>query len=157
MDALIIAKPVLINLGKVGELIKEIEETGAIINGIKTMLIDIHKIDVHINEEKESEKKAKLLGAKKVPAVLIVISSKCAEKLSNDIKKKYSEKVHTSLNPEIAKYEIQRFFSEDEIFSYGKTEGELFWGKESKEWKKYAKKSVLEIEKEIKEKNILKA
>ncbi len=150
MRSLIIARPAALNIGQLWKIIKEIEDKQLKITGIKETLLDIHFLSNRAKEEQDAQKALEFKNGEKVPAVLIAIEGEKSEDTAKEIQEKYAGLVHVSLNAEIAKYEIQRFFAPEEIFSYDKVENEVFWGKDSRQWKKIAKMSTVQVAEERK-------
>ncbi len=150
MRSLIIARPAALNLGQLWKIIREIEDNKLKIIGLKEARLDIHFLSSRAKEEKYAARADKFAEGEKVPCVLIAVEGEKAEDIAKEIQDKYSGLVHISLNSEIAKYEIQRFFTAEEIFSFDVVENEVFWGKESRQWKKIVNMSVNEVAEERK-------
>ena len=156
MRALLIAKPIALNEGVSGEIFHKAEELGLRIEGMKTMLLDVHELARKKNaDDDELKEKQKAL---KVPAVLAVVRGENAIEILEKINKIYAGKVHVSANEEVAKYEIARFFKDDEMFEYEKADFEKAGAieREPRFWRKYAGKSVEQIETEEKGKKQIK-
>lgn len=150
MKSLIIARPAALNLGQLWKIVKEIEDNKLKIIGLKEALLDIHFLAKRAKNEKDTEKIEKINEGEKVPCILIAVEGDKTEIVSKEIMEKYGGLVHISQNAEIAKYEISRFFGQDELFSYNSVENEVFFGKENGRWKKIVNLSVEEVENERK-------
>lgn len=149
MQIFLIIKPVALNEKKVWQIIKEIEEKELTIIGIKATNFDLHKFEKKAMLEDNERVRKKINEARKVPAILLALESNDAFSRIKEIEKKFMGYVYVSLNQEISKYELRRFFEEKELFRNEKVGSDLFFGK--KKWKEYSKKSVKEIELSIQE------
>jgi hypothetical protein len=150
LRSLIIARPAALNIGQLWKIVREIEDNKLKIIGLKEARLDIHFLSSRAKEERHAENSDKFLEGEKVPCVLIAVEGEKAEDVAKQIQDKYSGLVHISLNSEIAKYEIQRFFTSEEIFAFETVENEVFWGKESRQWKRIVNMSVNEVANERK-------
>jgi len=117
---MIIAKPAAINGGLVNEILAIIEASGLKIIGLKAEVLDVHHLEKDLHKEKDSSKKKLLEEAARIPSVLIAVEGSTAVAVGKKIKEKYDWKVHVSASEEVGKYEITRFFKENELFDYNK-------------------------------------
>ncbi len=150
---LIIAKPAAIAENMLGKIIQAIEKEGLSIAGMKMQSIDIHYLQNKLKNEKREEMKPQIELAKKVPAVLIAAYGEMESEVAKKLEEEFAWKLHVSSNEEVAKYELVRFFKEEEIFEYEKNGlGKVFENEQKgiNFWTKNKNKSVEEIEKESK-------
>lgn len=147
MHALIVVKPSAVSNRLLGKIILLIEESGAYIEGIKAENLDVHNLKQKAKKEKEPNQLEKISAALNVPCVLIAVAGKNALNVCNKIKDEFENEVHTSSNEEVAKYELARFFKDDELFEYEENDFASVLGSEPalKSWRKYKNKSVEEI------------
>jgi len=151
LHALIIIKPSAVNDKLLGQIISKIEQAGLIIEGIKTDLLDIHGLKNKINKEQDLNKIDSLKEGMKVPCVLMVVFGKNVIEICKTIESEFETNIHASANEEVAKYEISRFFKTEELFAYNSDVEKISEVDSSpKLWKKYANKSVEQIEKDEK-------
>ncbi|VVB76429.1 Nucleoside diphosphate kinase [uncultured archaeon] len=146
-------KPAAIAESALGKIIQSIEKEGLSIAGMKMQSIDIHYLQNKLDRERREEQKEQILLAKKVPAVLIVVYGERESEAARKLEEEFLWKVHVSKNEEVAKYELARFFKDEEIFEYAKNLHGIIFEKEEKGikfWSKNKTKSVEEIEKESK-------
>ncbi len=143
MQAFLIIKPVALNEKKAGQVLKEIEEKNLAIIGIKAANFDLHKLEKKAMLEENKEVRRKINEAKKVPCILLALEGNDAFSRAKEVEEKFLGLVYVSLNQEISRYELKRFFDEKELFRREKTDSELFFG--NKNWEKYSKKSVKEV------------
>jgi nucleoside diphosphate kinase len=129
-------------------------DAGLFIEGLKALAIDANNLKQKASKEKDPSKVGEIKEALKVPSVMIVIRGKEAIGICEKIKDEFGDNVHTSSNEETAKYEISRFFKDEELFDYDENDFSKILGGESspKLWRKYKDKSIKEIENEAKKK-----
>lgn len=153
MAFLIVVKPAAIAENNLGKIIQAIEKEGLSIAGMKMQSIDIHYLQNKLKNEKREEMKPQIELAKKVPAVLIAAYGERESEAAKKLEEEFTWKLHVSSNEEVAKYELARFFKDEEIFEYAKNlRGEVFEKEEKgiKFWSNNKTKSVGEIEEESK-------
>jgi len=152
LRTLIIAKPSAVNERMLGAIIQRVEDAGLRIEGIKASILDVHNLKQKATREKNNEKINEIDAALKVPCVLISAAGKNAIIAGEKIKDEFGDKVHTSSNEEVAKYEIARFFTDEELFEYSENDFAKILGTDKAPvlWRKFKEKSVEEIEKEAK-------
>lgn len=143
MKSLIIIKPSALAKKSFGLIISRIEKENVSIVSMKTTGFDIHLFKKKLNEEQNEEKKIQMQNAKKIPCVLIIIQGENAVNVGQNLKKEFNDLIHSSLNEETAKYEINRFFEKEEVFENEASDGSYFLNKLSK--KEIASKSIREL------------
>ena len=156
MHALIVVKPSAVNDKRLGKIICQIEEGGLYIEGIKAEKLDVHNLKQKVQKEKENAQIENIKNALKVPCILIAVAGKETLKICNKIKDEFGNDVHTSSNEEVAKYELARFFKDNELFEYGENDFGKVLGAEPalKLWRKFKTKSITEIEEKAKKKRV---
>lgn len=141
---LIICKPDALQRNLIGEITKRFERKGLKIVGMKMAQLDDLRLEEHYDflkdkpffgDIKEYMKSAPVVlmaleGAEVVQAVrLIVGSTKGVEAdagtIRGDMAMTNRNLVHASDSMENAKKEIERFFSEEELFDYGKIDVDM--------------------------------
>ncbi|MFA5930946.1 MAG: nucleoside-diphosphate kinase [archaeon] len=137
---LIIIKPDGINRALIGRIINRFEEKGLKIVGLKMDKLQVYKLKEHYAHLTNKPFFEELLGYMSgIPCILMAIEGKDAvsvvrrlvgetcgrEALPGTIRGDFSMStqtnlVHASENDEVAKYEIARFFKDEELFEYDK-------------------------------------
>ncbi|MEI7961087.1 MAG: nucleoside-diphosphate kinase [archaeon] len=172
---LVILKPDSVNRSLLGRIITRFEEKGLKIVGMKMEHLNIYKLKehyAHLADKPFFGEIAKYMSS--IPCVLMVIEGKdvvsVVRKLVGETNGRsalpgtirgdfamsvQSNLVHASENDEIAKYEIKRFFKDEELFDYDKMDFNWLYAESEKG--KYVEnkekgKSVEQIESEKKEK-----
>ena len=146
MRSLIIAKPQAVSERLLGKMLLEIDSASLRILGIKAEMLDMHNLKSKVAKENDSKKIEQVIEALKVPSVLIAVSGKNAVATGKKIKDEYGNAVHVSLNEETAKYEIERFFKNEELFEYKEESLQGLVGEgEQRFWAKQKGKSVAEV------------
>ncbi len=138
---LLITKPDGVQRGLVGEVVKRLEQKGLKIVGLKMMTLDEVKLKDHYAHHVDKPFYQELEGYMKSSPVVVV----CAEgrgavnavrliagmtdageadggTIRGDLAMGMCNVVHCSDSVETAKAEVERFFDENEVFDYDKTE-----------------------------------
>src|SRR3989338_912283 len=137
----IIIKPDGVQRGLIGEVIKRLEMKGLKIVGLKMMYLDEKRLREHYAHHVEKPfypgleafmKSSPVAiicaeGRKAVDAVRLIAgitdaSGADAGTIRGDLAMGFANVVHCSDSVETAKAEVSRFFKEEEIFDYSKTE-----------------------------------
>lgn len=141
---LIIVKPDAIQRGLLGEIIARFEKKGLKLVGIKMMALDDDLLEKHYAHHKDKPFFKNLTKfMKSTPVVIMCLEGlevvKAVRLLAGITKAREAEAgsirgdlamsvscnvIHASDNAETAKSEVSRFFTDDEIHSYRKTEYE---------------------------------
>lgn len=138
---LLLVKPDGVQRGLVGEIIKRLEMKGLKIAGLKMMQLDVNKIKehyVHLSEKPFYPRLEKFMnsnpvvaicveGLKSVNAVRLIAGVTYAGEadggtIRGDLAMGMCNVVHCSDSIESAEAEVKRFFSENELFTYSKTD-----------------------------------
>ena len=138
---LLLVKPDGVQRGLVGEIIRRLELKGLKIVGLKMMHLDVDKIKKHYEHLVEKPFYPKIEkfmnsnpvvaicaeGLKSVDAVRLIAGITYAGEadggtIRGDLAMGMCNVVHCTDSVENAKAEVERFFSEDEIFDYNKTD-----------------------------------
>lgn len=138
---IIIVKPDGVQRGLVGEVVKRLETKGLKIVGLKMMYLDENKLREHYSHHVEKPfypglesfmKSSPVVsicaeGKDAVSAVRLIAGVTNAGKadagtMRGDLAMGMCNVVHCSDSVEAAQQEVPRFFSENEIFDYSKTE-----------------------------------
>lgn len=145
---LVLVKPDAVQRGLIGKIIERFEQKGLKIVGLKMMSVDDVLLDTHYSHHKDKPffagvrefmKSSPLIaicleGLDVVNAVRLISGvTKAREADAGTIRGDFamsiqSNIVHASESSEIAKEEVPRFFSEDEIFEYGRCDYQLVYG-----------------------------
>ncbi len=143
---LIIIKPDAIQRNLVGDIIARFEKKGLKIVGMKMMELDDSKLDEHYAHHKDKLFFGSLKKFMKSSPVLLMVlegpqviqacrilcgSTKGIEAdagtIRGDLAMTNQNLVHASDSLETAEREIDRFFSEDELFSYKKLDSSMIY------------------------------
>jgi len=137
---LVILKPDAVNRCLVGRILSRFEEKGLKIVGMKMERLNVYKLKQHYEHLTNKPFFDELLDyMSSIPCILVVIEGKdsvavvrrlagetCGRDASpGTIRGDFSMStqtnlIHASENDEVAKYEIERFFKPEEMFSYDK-------------------------------------
>ncbi len=135
---LVILKPSAVQRGLIGEVIKRFEQKGLRLAGMKMMQLDDEVLNVHYSHLKDKPFFQRVKDSMKAcPVVIqcwegidaakvvrrIIGSTNGREALAGTVRGDFSVSaqeniVHASDSAESAMAELNRFFSEDEIFDY---------------------------------------
>lgn len=139
---LIIAKPDAVQRGLIGEIVKRLEQKGLKLIGMKMMSLDEAILQAHYSEHIEKPFYADLEQYMKSSPVVVMAweGFECVESIrilvgatnprkadAGTIRGDYAigegrNLVHASDSTASGKAEVQRFFSDDELFNYDKSE-----------------------------------
>jgi nucleoside-diphosphate kinase len=137
---LVIIKPDAVNRAFVGRIITRFEEKGLKVVGLKMERLQVYKLKEHYAHLTNKPFFEELLNfMSSIPSILMVIEGKDAvnvvrrivgitngrEAEPGTIRGDFSMStqtnlVHASENDEVAKYEVKRFFKDEEIYDYDK-------------------------------------
>jgi nucleoside-diphosphate kinase len=137
---LVIFKPDSVNRALVGRIISRFEDKGLKIVGLKMEHLKVYTLKQHYSHlENKSFFQELLSYMTSIPCILMVLEGKDAvnvvrrivgptngrEALPGTIRGDFamssqSNMVHASENDEVAKYEIKRFFKDEELYDYDK-------------------------------------
>lgn len=172
---LVILKPDSVNRSLMGRIITRFEEKGLKVVGLKMEHLNIYKLKEHYSHHVDKPFFSEIVKyMSSIPCVLMVIEGKDSVNVVRKIVGEtngrnaapgtirgdfamsvQSNLVHASENDEVAKYEIKRFFKDEELFNYDKMNFNWIYAESEKGTFTEAKdltKTVEQIEAEHKKK-----